>query len=89
MEHDQVLPPWYEELRAALSVARRAVKNADRSSEWVKSAIQAARDAGWDGDDGRFWEVAMHMAELEGSLPQHPQQAYLKRETERFFSTSG
>lgn len=89
LEQERIPPPWVGDLRTALSIARRAIRTDARSADWVEAAIEAAERSGWDGDREEFWRVAGLMAELEGSLPQHPQQAFLRREVDRFWGMAG
>ncbi|HET7110172.1 MAG TPA: hypothetical protein VFI41_04830 [Gemmatimonadales bacterium] len=88
MEQQQIPPPWAEDLRYALRQAQQALR-APNLADLATAAIEAARAAGWDGSAEELWRVAGTMNELDGSLKQHPQRAYLDREVARYWGASG
>ena len=88
MADQPLLPPsWVDDLQAALFAARKALQDkTDTSRVWP--LIEAAHVAGWPRADLReeeFWGTAQKMAELEGTLPQHPQEAFIRREVGRWW----
>lgn len=87
MEQQQLTPPWFDDLRLALRSAHQSLKPGGDTG-FAAAAIAVARRAGWDGDTQELWRVAAMMAELEGSLPQHPQRAFLDREVARFWGAA-
>lgn len=91
MEQEQLPPPWVDDLRAALAAGQRALRDKTPTTA-VWPLIEAAHQAGWPRRDVReeeFWGTAQKMAELDGSLPQHPQQAFLRREVATYWEAGG
>lgn len=87
-EQEQLPPAWVEDLIAALSAARLHLRDNVGQTAEIYQLIEAAHRAGWPRADMReeeFWGTARKMAELEGSLPQHPQQAFIRREVGRWW----